>query len=274
MPSARFELRAATSADVPALRENWRLSFGDTDDYLDFFFSRRFEPENTLVACADGVVVSQLFLLPASLHAQKDTFSADYLFAAATHPDYRRQGIMASLIEYAKTLCAERGKDAIVLLPGTRELYDYYAQYGFVPAFYRRRQVLTRETLSGIAQPALETADASAVIRKITTGRDGVVWDAHALDYALAEHRAFRGACAASENAFVSLSEDEAFFLCDPDRFGECASLLLGLSDLSRFTVICPPDMPFGTREDGGMLCTLCAKPIQLRDAYLSFAME
>lgn len=274
MPSAKSELRLANESDVAALRGNWRLSFGDGEPYLDFFFSRRFVPENTVVACSDDRVIAQLFLLPADLRTGNDLLAADYLFAAATHPAYRGRGIMTSLLAAARTICAERRKDAIVLLPGTTELYRYYKNNGFKTAFYRRRLHITREALSALAAPIRETASAVCAVQSFFAGHDGLCWNADAIRYALDEHTAFRGKYASCKNAFVSLDGDEAFCVCAPKDFGLCAALLLGLSDLQSFTLVLPPDLPFGTAEDGGMICLLQEKPIQLRDAYLAFAME
>ncbi len=257
MPSARFEIRTARREDVPLLRRNWIASFGDTDAYLDFFFSRRFVPQNTLVALADGRVVSQLFLLPVTLRAQGNELSADYLFAAATHPDHRGQGAMAALLAEARTFCKRRGRDAIVLLPGDEPLYGYYEKHGFETAFSRRIWNVTREELACLALPVRENGNTVSVLRSVLSRRDGLCWDVDALTYALAEHRAFRGSYASSDRAFVSVSDGEAVCLCGTEDFGACASLLLGMSDLPEFSLILPADVPFGTVENGGMLCRL-----------------
>ena len=274
MLSATVDLRIAAPEDVRALRENWRVSFGDPDDYLDFFFSRRFVPENTLVACVNGRVVSQLFLLPALLHTQDGALRADYLFAAATHPEFRGQGIMAALLSETRAFCSDRGKDAIVLLPGSSALYRYYAACGYETAFFRNRQTVSRAELARLAVPVRKEMDTAAVLQTILSCRDGLIWDADALAYALSEHSAFRGTYASSENAFVALSEDEAVCLCAPQDFGACASLLLELSGQPLFSLTVPADVPIGTRENGGMLCSLSNQPIHLREAFISFAME
>lgn len=274
MPSANYDLRTATRTDEPALRMNWRASFGDPDDYLDFFFTRRFVPENTLVACANGTVVSQLFLLPTMLRTKTGLLPADYLFAAATHPDHRGQGVMAALLSKSRSLCLQRQKDAIVLLPGTRELYRYYEKHGFETAFSRRRWDVTRSELARLAVPAAKAQDEKVVLQELLQRRDGLCWDADALEYALAEHRTFRGNYAASAHVFVCDDGDDAVCLCAPQHFGECAFLLLALSDRQHFSLVTPADVPFGAKEDGGMLCRLCDKPVQMRDAFISFAME
>lgn len=274
MQSVKYDLRTAVPQDIPALLRNWQISFGDADDYLDFFFRRRFVPDNTLVACANGEPVSQLFLLPAALRAQDELLNAYYLFAAATHPDHRKRGIMTMLLTKARSICADRGKDAIVLLPGTRELYRYYEKQGYEISFSRRRWTVSRDELRRLSVPINETVDAQGVIQSVLRGRDGLCWDADAIGYALDEHRLYRGTYASSEHAFVSVSDDEAVCLCAPQHFGECAALLLRLSGLPRFTLILPPDVPIGTVENGGMLCRIREEEIYLRDAFISFAME
>ena len=274
MPSVKFDLCIATRDDETALRENWRLSFGDTDDYLDFFFGRRFVPEETLVAAVGGRVVSQLFLLPVPLRTQAGMLSADYLFAAATRPDHRGMGIMSALMHEARLFCEKRKRDAVVLMPGTRQLYSFYAKLGFETAFSRRTWNVDRATLASLSVPVHDATDVRSVLNRILAGRDGLCWDADALDYALEEHRAFRGTYATSEHAFVAVDDDDATCLCAPQHFGECAALLLRLSDQPRFTLTFPADVPFGTREDGGMLCRLHDEPILLREAFLSFTME
>ncbi len=257
--------------DVPDLRENWRLSFGDTDDYLDFFFSRRFDPENTLVAEMNGKVVSQLFLFDVDLITASGLIPAFYLFAAATHPDYRHKGIMSKLIIRTKIKCIRKSKRAIVLMPGSRELYTFYKKHSFDAVFPRKRLNISREELSRLSEPVVH-ADAESIIGTYLSEHDGVWWDNDAVSYALEEHRIFRGPYAASTHAFVSLCDGEATCLCDPEYFGECAALLLEISDLTEFSLVFPCSFPFGTPEDGGMCYSF--DKLKLRDAFLIFAME
>lgn len=273
MQHLKYKLRTATPQDVPFLRENWRLSFGDTDEYLDFFFSRRFVPDNSLVAEKDGKVVSQLFLLPTDVISSEGVLSADYLYAAATHPQYRRKGIMGALMKKAFVTRLTGGKDAIVLMPGTPSLYDFYKKFGYKPDFTRRRLHVTREELLRLSVQT-KHADAETFIGLYVSQHDGIWWDNYAIRYALEEQRLFRGPYAASEHAFVSICDGEATCLCEAEHFGECASLLLEISDLTEFSLVFPPNLPFGTLEEGGMIFRIHRRDAKLRDAFFSFAME
>ena len=272
MQSAWIEYRTAAAQDLPALRENWRLAFGDDDAYLDFFFARRFDPQKTPVALIGGRVVSQLFLLPASLIAGTGAYPVYYLFAAATHPQYRGRGLMAKLLREAERMARADGMRGIVLLPGEPGLYRYYAQHGYETAFTRRVWTATRAQLAAIAAQAPQT-DALPFLLRYFPKREGLCWDADALTYALEEHRRFRGKWAATADAFVSVGEDEAHCLCRPADFPLAAGLLLRLTDSSNLTIRCPADIPYGEVQDGGMIRFL-GERIALQKAYISFAME
>ena len=269
-PFAKIELRTALPSDEPSLRRIWRESFGDDDEYIDFFLTRRFVPDNTPVLAADGTVVSQLFLLPALLRTGEQLHAIDYLFAAATDPAYRKAGCMARLLDYAAELSARRGREAIVLLPGTQALYRYYAKHGYQTAFQRRILQCRREELPAAVPPE---DDAVSTLNAYYQHADGIVWDTPAIRYALAEHNAFRGRYAASGRAFAAVSGEEAAVIAPPDDVEQGLSLLPLLSDAPCFTVTLPPDAPFGKLQDGGMVRFLKdAFPIQ--NAFVSFAME
>lgn len=272
MQSAKINLRTATRADIPALRENWRLSFGDGEAYLDFFFSRRFEPRLTPVAVADGRLVAQLFLLPALLVSDGDSCEVYYLFAAATHPQYRGLGIMAQLLREAEHIACANGRNAVVLLPGEPGLYLYYARHGYETAFTRRVWTVARSELAEIALESPET-DAFLFLLRYLQQREGVCWNEDALRYALDEHRRFRGTYAACESAFAAVSADEADVLCAPSGFQHAAGLLLRLTNSEHLTLRFPSDIPYGTPQDGGMIRWLGEKKL-MHNAYISFAME
>ena len=217
-------------------------------------------------------MASQLFLLPAALRAGDKQVPIDYLFAAATAPVYRRRGYMKLLLRYAAELSEQRGKAAIVLRPGSEELYRYYAKFGYQIAFSERVWTCTRDALQAFSEPC-GAADAIPVLTAFFQQTDGVVWEKDALRYALSEYRTFRGKAAAGGQAFAAESEDGAQIIAPVSALGQGFSLLLSLSDAPAFTVTLPPDATFGTRQNSGMIRFL-TDPIPIQNAFLSFAME
>ena len=68
-------------------------------------------------------LVSMLFLLDCTYNGQQGA----YVYAVATHPDYRKQGFMQKCIDYSQAL----DYDFLCLVPAEAYLFDVYAKFGF-----------------------------------------------------------------------------------------------------------------------------------------------
>ena len=101
----------------PQLRALWRRVFGDPEEYLDLFFAHCFDPVETMVAYEAGQVRSALYLLPLTLRIGAQALPARYIYAVATDPDYRSQGLSTALLEETHRLLAAKGIAASVLVP-------------------------------------------------------------------------------------------------------------------------------------------------------------
>jgi len=84
------QMRTATMADRPRLRELWQIAFGDSDAYIDCFFAACPDPERVLVLEDAGGVqaMTAWFDMPLVSEDGRQWPSA-YLYAVATHPDCR-----------------------------------------------------------------------------------------------------------------------------------------------------------------------------------------
>lgn len=266
--------RVARAEDIPALRRNWQACFGDEAAYLDFFFSRRFDPQTTLVWDLDGVVVSQLFLLPAKLRDTAGTlYAIDYLFAAATHPDFRCKGYMGQLLHFAESFSAQRGKCGIALLPGEERLYGYYSRFGYRTAFCRRIWHGNLRTIPDLDVPQNVSDEAIPFLTQYAKSHTGIVWDADALQFALDEHAHFRGRYAAFAHGFAASQQDGAcLILSEPNYLRDALGLLRDISECDEVHLCLPPDAPLGTMTDGGMLRAWA--PIHSDKMMLYFAKE
>ena len=67
--------------------------------------------------------MSMLFLLDCTYNGQQGA----YVYAVATHPDYRKQGFMQKCIDYSQAL----DYDFLCLVPAEAYLFDVYAKFGF-----------------------------------------------------------------------------------------------------------------------------------------------
>ncbi len=84
---------------------------------------------------SDDRIVSMLYLFDGKIFMQGKILPAKYIYAAATHPDYRGRGFMSRLLEQVIHE-AERQDAVLILRPATESLFSYYGRLGFKTAFY------------------------------------------------------------------------------------------------------------------------------------------
>ncbi len=120
-----------TASQVPLLRQLWKTAFGDTDAYLDAFFSTAFSPDRCRCAFLDGQLAGMLYWFDCSCRGEKMA----YLYAVATAPEFRGQGICRALMADTQALLTARGYAGAILVPqeeGLRKMYEGmgYASFG------------------------------------------------------------------------------------------------------------------------------------------------
>lgn len=115
------------SSDIPGLRELWKLAFGDTDAFLDSFFTTAYSPERSHLLKVDGQVAAALYWFSCRCGDQKIA----YIYAVATHPDFRGQGLCRRLMQQTHTILTQQGYDAVLLVPQDAGLRKMYAAMGY-----------------------------------------------------------------------------------------------------------------------------------------------
>ncbi|MDR3345288.1 MAG: GNAT family N-acetyltransferase [Oscillospiraceae bacterium] len=292
-------ITTASAEDLPALRDLYAAAFHADESELERFFSIRFVPEETLVFRRDGELLAALYLWYGELVCAGQRYSADYIYAAATHADARRQGIMAQLIEAAAELSRIRGRKFLVLSPAGEKLYTYYGKLGFATAFFSKELTLKRDILSLIADNGARmiplkkppSAEAIHALRETLFVRaDGFSWNAAALAYAVADLADGGHLLAIADGdslcAYSFLYEDKngAFLaesVAQPGALPALAAEILRLSPADLFRFVLPPDFPLSAEgfilRPTGMIRPLTPGGEQLirllRNAYLGLTM-
>lgn len=114
----------------------YKTAFNDPDDFTEDFIDRYFETSCRYIV-KDGRVVSMLFLLDATMQKGDEILCGKYLYAVATHPDFRGQGLMTKLIEKAKRETVEKG-EFLLTKPATETLFNFYKKFGFKLAVFSK----------------------------------------------------------------------------------------------------------------------------------------
>ncbi|MBQ3483527.1 MAG: GNAT family N-acetyltransferase [Clostridia bacterium] len=113
---------------VAACRALYETAFPDEDAaFLDTLFAC-YAPECLRVKRVGGNVASMLFSIPYPIQTKDGVLDARYLYAVATAPEYRGQGLARALLaeEMARGL-------PVFLRPMQPSLFDFYRRAGLVP---------------------------------------------------------------------------------------------------------------------------------------------
>jgi len=129
-------IRFAQAGDHPRLKALWAEIFGDTADAVDQYFFKRHSDENMLVDERDDIIAGMLSMLPVTLCSGGGlSMKARYIYAVATHPDFRGKGISTALLEAAHAHIKGLGEAAALLVPASPSLFDFYGKRGYTTAF-------------------------------------------------------------------------------------------------------------------------------------------
>ncbi len=121
----------ARPEDLDALKDLWFACFGGPQEYLDFYYGRRFVPEDTLVWREEGRPVSMMTLM----RVRRGGEEGAYVYAVATLPEYRGHGLMTRLDAWSQEVVRDRGGRFSVLVPAGPELFPMYEKLGYRSEF-------------------------------------------------------------------------------------------------------------------------------------------
>ena len=107
----------------------------DEPSFWNWIFDNLYSPENTLNVRENGRIIASLQMIPCKMQLGRQQFAAHYIYAASTLPEKQGRGLMAGLLEQAADEGRKRGHDYSVLITQEDSLLDYYARFGYRPAF-------------------------------------------------------------------------------------------------------------------------------------------
>lgn len=116
-----------TSAHIPGLRQLWQEAFGDSDAFLDRFFTHGFAPERCLCVHDGDSVAGALYWFFCSCAGKPMA----YLYALAVKKSHRGRGLARALVEEAEAILKARGYAGLLLVPGEPALFAMYDRMGF-----------------------------------------------------------------------------------------------------------------------------------------------
>ena len=184
------------------LERLWRVCFDDSPEYVRYFFDNRYLPENCLIYLDESVrrPIAMLHLLETAVSEDGGLAPAQYLYAACTREESRRQGIMGEMIETAVKLGHSRGYKYTLTVPAEPKLFRYYQKRGFHRCFKVRMVYMSRSDLLFLCKNRIEVpgsprdtmmklGEVYAFRRNMLVDREGYVhWEPAAFRYAVGCH--------------------------------------------------------------------------------------
>lgn len=143
-----MNFRFANFDDIDQLKVIWKACFNESDKAIEFFFKNKFPNARCVVLEIDKKIISALYMLDTNMVLSGDLCPCYYLYAAGTLPNFQGHGYMSKLIEYANKQAVRLKKRISVLLPASKELYNYYEKQGYKAFFKRRFVTLSYDDMS------------------------------------------------------------------------------------------------------------------------------
>lgn len=172
---------------LPGLRRLWKEAFGDSDDFLDSFYATAYSPDRCLCIPAEGAPAAALYWLDCTLEGAP----LAYIYAVATDPDFRGQGLCRKLMTHTHDLLRARGYAGAVLVPQDTGLRKMYAGMGYGDAG------ALGEFSCTAAEPALQLREVGpgefALLRRRLLPAGSVLQEGQSLSFLASQLRFYAG---------------------------------------------------------------------------------
>lgn len=140
-------IRFAEKSDTEKVMALWDRCFGEDKTFNEWFFEKRYRPEETLLSLSDdGELLAMVQMLPYTYSSENISGEVTYIYGACTAPEHRKKGIMAELLNESFRIDTELGRIGSLLIPAEPWLFDFYKKYGYETAFSVQENELVLET--------------------------------------------------------------------------------------------------------------------------------
>ena len=246
----------AKMKDQREVQKIWKTCFGDPNDYIHFFIKYHLPLERCLAYKKDGKIVSMLFLLPSRCFYQGKEYPVQYVYAAATLPAFRKQGLMERLLAYTREIAQHSQMLFTCLKPANEDLYRYYGKFGYCTAFHTTHLSITYQ--EEVANLSFKSASADELFAlREQSFPVGLRWDREMFAFVLRDWQMANGEYLLFQDGYCLARTDGSKVLCKevvPGRYtieqiGNALCARYGLQETA-FSLPWNGDKT----EDGGMI--------------------
>ncbi len=217
-----------------ALSQLWQLAFGDEQEWIDLFFETAYALERCRWIQVDGQLAAALYWLDSSCDGNR----LAYIYAVATHPDYRGRGLCRRLMMETHRDLQDMGYAGAIVVPAEVGLREMYGKMGYEDFSG------VREFDCGAGEPLplrRVTAEEYGALRRTLLPEHGVLQEGEHLRLLAATADLYAG-----DDFLVAVSRAEHFFATELLGDPTVAPGILGAlgAQEGRFRTV--GDAPFG----------------------------
>lgn len=130
------QVRIAEQRDKADFRRLWKICFGDSDAFCDWFFENRFCPSYSVCLEQDGEIRSCMQAFPYTILIRGKEVKGAMLCGVSTHPNHRKKGYMGKIFSYTMEVLREKGIAVAVHTPAVLESYFSFGHETVADACY------------------------------------------------------------------------------------------------------------------------------------------
>lgn len=207
-------IRSAKESDMKSIQNLWIDCFNDSQEYVNFYIEKRFDPDFCAILEMNREVVGMIHLLPCFLYPHQ---KALYWYAAGIHSYYRNQGLFRKFAQAVKAETNRLGYNN-VCVPAVG-LEKFYQSIGFCSEYKADDEIFERSVkFETDCQINFEYAHPRDFSEKLKCGFGDTLWDEKAVRYAMEENEycggaAFRFIYDDKQIRFFAIKKDKDFLI-------------------------------------------------------------
>lgn len=182
-----MNIKAPVPSDIPALRVLWKEAFGDSDEFLDSFFSTAFSTDRCRFIASNEKPLAVLYWFDC-LYMNKPVA---YLYAIATAKSHRGQGLCHHLMHEVHSELQALGYAGAVLVPADSRLFELYQTLGYQTCCYIH-ELSCSASQNRAALRCIDVDEYGALRRKLLPS-EGIVQENENLDFLATQGTLYAG---------------------------------------------------------------------------------
>lgn len=118
----------AKTEDTKNIKNLWSYCFTDDENYVNYYFKKKYKPENNLILKDKKEIAASLQLNPYLMIYGKTSLKISYIVGVSSKPEKRGAGYVTKLIFEALNHLYQKGENFTILMPIDTKIYT---RYGF-----------------------------------------------------------------------------------------------------------------------------------------------